>query len=90
MNKHFVWTYNDNPEWLDKNSGIADMIVVDAQPYDRAMFAAERLAERFPDATFEVRDGMGETVNTYGRVRTELRSEPVRYVPRKRRQLGTR
>jgi hypothetical protein len=89
MNEHFVWTYNDDPEWLAGNSSIADMVVVDAQPYDRAVFAAERLAERFPDATFEVRDGMGETVNVYGRVRTELRVEQVRYVPRKRRQLGT-
>lgn len=88
--QHTVWTYNDSPEWTGRNAGIADMVVVDGQSHDRARWSAQRLAECFPEATFEVRDVHGTVTDAYGVTRTELRAEPVRYVPRRRRALGRR
>lgn len=87
---HYVWTYNDGEEWLSGNCGIADMVVVDAQAYDRARFAAERLAERYPTDTFEVRDVMGQVVDTFGAEREARLTAPPIVPERKRRALGLR
>ena len=61
-----VWTHNHDQAWLDSNSQISDMVMMDAMPYDRAMFAAGRMHLLRPDLVFELRDVHGTVVGTVG------------------------
>lgn len=84
MTNAYVWTYNNTPEWLAKNTGIADMLLTSGMPVGAAGALASRLAERYPADTFEVRDDHGTVLETHG-----LRREGAPAKPR-RRALGTR
>jgi hypothetical protein len=42
------------------------MVIMDAMPHDRAMFAAQRLHVLRPDLVFELRDMHGTVVDTVG------------------------
>lgn len=59
-----VWTFNNAPEWTDRNAGISDMVIVDGLSHDRARFAASRILELRPDLKFELRDIHGTVVET--------------------------
>lgn len=74
-----VWTHNHDPAWLERNTGISDMVITDAMPHDRARFAAQRMHLLRPDLVFELRDVHGTVVDTVGE-----QPKP------KRRTLGTR
>ena len=87
--QHSVWTYNDAPEWLEKNCGIPDMVLTNGEAHDRAAWSASRLAEAFPHATFEVRNIYGTVTDTFGAAREET-ARPVPASHRGRRTLGGR
>lgn len=78
-----VWTFNHDPEWTDRNSGISDMVITDYMPVDRARFTAQRLLTLRPDLTVELRDMHGNVVETVQR-------ERLRPVKPSRRALKTR
>lgn len=61
-----VWTHNHDQAWLDSNSQISDMVIMDAMPYDRAVFAAQRMHMLRPDLVFELRDVHDTVVHTVG------------------------
>ena len=87
MNDFDVWTYNDDDAWIGKNI-VPDMRLVYSVNEHRARTAAELLAKRFPEATFEVRTVQGDTIEQYGsprdRVEQITRQRPAR------RALGNR
>ena len=57
-----VWTHNTSPEWLEKNCGITDMVLVGKLDAYNANFAALRLKELSPGRDFFVRDENGNDV----------------------------
>lgn len=79
-----VYTYNNSPEWLAHNAGVADMLMTTGLSEVSARTLVNRLAQRYPADTFEVRDTMGTTVAVSG-----VRREGAPPKPR-RRALGTR
>lgn len=89
-----LWTYNEEPGWLAGNAGCADMMITNGMSLHVATTAAERLAERYPDDTFEVRNGQDETISTFGADNTEharLHEERrARRTVTSRRPLGNR
>lgn len=83
--QHDVWSYNDSPEWMEKNF-VPDIRIVYGVDRQRADVAAARLAELYPSDTFEVRDVHGTVTDVYG----AARGETVRPEPTHRRTLGDR
>lgn len=77
-----VWTFNNDPDWTDRNSGISDMVLIDGLSRDRARFAASRILTLRPDLTFELRDIHGHVLETV-QVTTTVPVKPSR------RALGT-
>lgn len=57
MTTYNVWTYNTSPEWLAKNSGVPDMLLIGGVDRYNANFLALRLKELTPGGDFFVRDG---------------------------------
>lgn len=88
IGQYDVWTYDDGDEWLRRNV-VPDMRLVYGVNLHRAETAAKLLGDRFPDATFEVRDVHGTVVSVYGAAREE-RARPAVPANRGRRTLGGR
>lgn len=89
-----VYTYDEGADWLAKNTGVPDMMLGANLDMSAAGQLAERLAERYPDDTFEVRNGHDETVSTYGADNTDVARRHEERINRRatpaRRTLGRR
>lgn len=92
--KHGVWTYNEDPEYMGGNAGLPDMIIVHGLNEKHATLVAQALAERYPADTWEVRDYKSDVVTTLGTPRPDLvEARELRMADRRktyRRPLGKR
>jgi hypothetical protein len=90
--KHGVWTYNEDPEYIASNAGLPDMLIAYGVTVLHAKLIAGQLAQRYPSDTWEVRNYMSDVVCTLGKERPDLLAATrARHAPRKpRRTLGNR
>ena len=59
-----VWAYNDDPEWLLRNCGIADMVLTSGMDLYAACFLRDRLVRLMSGSVFEIRTALGQVVTT--------------------------
>jgi len=49
-----VWTRNDSPEWLDRNAGCSDVLVIFGVPRRAAEAAVTRMRELYGDPHLKI------------------------------------